>query len=67
MELRLKSVVTCPNCGHKKEETMPIDEYVTTYTCEACKITLRKKSICCCVYCSYGNVPCPSIQKEQGF
>ncbi|MFX8953763.1 GDCCVxC domain-containing (seleno)protein, partial [Acinetobacter baumannii] len=21
----LQSVITCPNCGHKKEETMPTD------------------------------------------
>ena len=25
MELITKSVITCPNCGHKKEEEMPID------------------------------------------
>ncbi len=65
MELRLKTVVTCPNCGSKKEETMPLGKYVTTYTCQSCKITLKPKSTCCCVYCSYGNTPCPSFQEGK--
>ena len=25
MEIKLQSTITCPNCGHKKEETMPTD------------------------------------------
>ena len=25
MDIKLQSVITCPNCGHQKEETMPTD------------------------------------------
>ena len=25
MEIKLQSIITCPKCGHKKEETMPVD------------------------------------------
>ncbi len=58
----LNSTITCPNCGHKKTETMPTDACQFFYECENCKTTLRPKQGDCCVYCSYGNVKCPSMQ-----
>ena len=34
MEIILQSTITCPNCGHKKEETMPTDACQYFYECE---------------------------------
>ena len=65
MKIKLQSVITCPNCGHKKEETMPKDSCVFFYECESCKILLKAKTGDCCVFCSYGNVPCPPIQIKK--
>ncbi len=64
--MQLKSVIKCPECGHEKEETMPTDACQHFYKCENCGALLRPKEGDCCVYCSYGSVPCPPIQKERG-
>ncbi|MFX1252630.1 MAG: GDCCVxC domain-containing (seleno)protein [Promethearchaeota archaeon] len=61
-----KSVVTCPNCGFEKEETMPLDLCVIYYECTNCKKILKPKPGDCCVFCSYGNIPCPPEQKKIG-
>ena len=60
----LESVITCPNCSHSKEETMPEDSCQFFYECENCHEVLKPKAGDCCVFCSYGAVPCPPIQKE---
>ena len=64
-EIILQSVLTCPICGHKKEENMPIDACQFFYECEECKAVIKPKPGDCCVYCSYGTVPCPSIQQAK--
>lgn len=61
--LNLASTVTCPHCGFSKGEIMPTDACVYFYECEACKALLRPKTEDCCVFCSYGSVPCPPIQR----
>lgn len=61
-EVELKSTLTCPNCGHKKDEMMPTDACQFFYECENCKTILKPKQGDCCVYCSYGTVKCPPIQ-----
>jgi len=58
----LQSTITCPHCGHKKIETMPTDACQFFYDCENCKQVIKPKQGDCCVYCSYGNVKCPSMQ-----
>ena len=58
----LDSVLTCPRCGHSKTERMPTDACQWFYECEACDAILRPKSGDCCVFCSYGTVPCPPVQ-----
>lgn len=65
MKILLKSEITCPKCGYQKEETMPEDACQFFYECENCKTVLRPNEGDCCVYCSYGNVACPSIQENR--
>jgi hypothetical protein len=60
--LETKSVLTCPLCGHRAEETMPDDACVFFYDCKGCGARLKPKPGDCCVFCSYGSVPCPPIQ-----
>ncbi|NHE56936.1 GDCCVxC domain-containing (seleno)protein [Cyclobacterium plantarum] len=66
MEAKLKSTLTCPNCGHQKEETMPIDACQYFYACESCGKVLKPKKGDCCVFCSYGTVNCPPMQENGG-
>jgi len=56
------STLTCPQCGHRETETMPIDACQIVYDCMGCGAVLRPLSGDCCVFCSYGDVPCPPIQ-----
>lgn len=62
-EIILQSTITCPKCGHEKEETMPTDACQYFYECENCHEVLKPKEGDCCVYCSYGTVACPPIQE----
>lgn len=58
----LSSNLKCPECGHVKTETMPTDACQWFYQCEQCQTLLRPAPGDCCVYCSYGSVPCPPVQ-----
>lgn len=58
------SVVTCPECGHRKQEVMPTDSCLYFYECEACKAVLRPRNGDCCVFCSYGSRKCPPKMAE---
>ena len=65
MEVQLNSTLSCPACGFKKEEAMPQDACQFFYECEGCKAVLKPKEGDCCVYCSFGSVPCPPIQMNK--
>lgn len=58
----LKSTLTCPHCRHASDETMPTDACQWFYECTGCGTVLKPLAGDCCVYCSYGTVPCPPIQ-----
>lgn len=62
----LESTLTCPVCGHRATETMPVDACQYLYECQGCHSLLKPKRGDCCVYCSYGSVPCPPKQVEGG-
>ena len=66
MKVILKSKITCPNCGHQKEEEMLTDACQFFYECESCKTVLKPKQGDCCVFCSYGSEKCPPIQQDKG-
>ena len=63
MSIELQSIITCPECKFQKEERMPTDACSWFYECENCKTLLKPKKGDCCVYCSYGTIPCPPIQE----
>jgi len=60
-----ESEITCPHCGFVKTEVMPTDACQIFYECNGCGAKLRLKPGDCCVFCSYGSVPCPPIQAER--
>ncbi|MCZ6560490.1 MAG: GDCCVxC domain-containing (seleno)protein [Gammaproteobacteria bacterium] len=63
MDLILQSEIICPDCGHKAVESMPTEACQFFYECEQCGSMLKPKPGDCCIYCSYGSVPCPPIQQ----
>jgi hypothetical protein len=62
--LVLRSTLTCPHCGGATEELMKTDACQFFYDCKACGAVLRPKAGDCCVFCSYGSVPCPPKQQD---
>ncbi|HSR75915.1 MAG TPA: GDCCVxC domain-containing (seleno)protein [Xanthobacteraceae bacterium] len=60
------STITCPHCGTARMETMPGDACRVFYDCTGCGMMLRPKPGDCCVFCSYGSVPCPPVQSQGG-
>lgn len=63
--MKLKSVITCPQCAFQKEENMPANSCQFFYECAGCKAILRPKPGDCCVFCSYGTEECPSKQSVE--
>jgi len=63
--LILQSVLTCPACRHREEETMATDSCQYLYECSACHALHKPKQGDCCVFCSYGTVACPPKQQER--
>jgi hypothetical protein len=64
-EIIYNSIITCPKCGYKREETMPEDACQFFYKCKGCGAILKPKQGDCCVFCSYGTLPCPPVQEER--
>jgi hypothetical protein len=62
----LQSTITCPHCRNAKTETMPTDACQFFYECTRCGTRLKAKPGDCCVFCSYGSIPCPPMQAEPG-
>lgn len=62
--IELRSTLTCPHCGHQATEVMPTNACQFFYDCAGCGALLKPKPGDCCVFCSYGTVPCPPIQVE---
>jgi hypothetical protein len=58
----LRSVLTCPSCGFRQAERMPTDACLFFWDCPGCGARARPLSGDCCVFCSYGSVPCPPFQ-----
>src|SRR4030088_3310825 len=62
MSLQLESTLTCPRCAHQATEMMPTDACQFFYDCKGCGERLKPRPGDCCVFCSYGSVPCPPMQ-----
>ncbi|WP_456071334.1 GDCCVxC domain-containing (seleno)protein [Falsigemmobacter faecalis] len=61
----LHSTLTCPDCGHRSLEQMPVDACQFVHVCANCSARLRPKTGDCCVFCSYGDVACPPVQADH--
>ena len=62
MPVIYQSTITCPRCGAAETETMPTDACLFFYECPGCGVLLRPEPGDCCVFCSFGSLPCPPKQ-----
>jgi len=60
-----QSVITCPHCGTAKVEPMPTNACQFFYDCAGCGVRLKPMPGDCCVFCSYGSIPCPPVQEHR--
>lgn len=58
----LRSTLACPACGNRHTETMPMDACLFFWNCPRCGARVRPREGDCCVFCSYGTIPCPPVQ-----
>jgi hypothetical protein len=58
------STITCPRCGRRSRDQMPTNASVYFYGCPKCGAIIKPLHGDCCVYCSYGDRPCPTKQRE---
>ncbi len=65
MTIILESELTCPECGHKTVEIMPVDACMYFFQCPQCTVVLKPMAGDCCVFCSYGSISCPPIQQDN--
>lgn len=59
------SILRCPFCAARSAQVMPTDACVYFFECERCRRRLKPKPGDCCVFCSYGSVPCPPVQERR--
>ncbi len=64
-ELQLGATLTCPDCGKPERLTMPTEFCLVVHRCEGCGAVLRPRRGDCCVFCSYGDTPCPPVQAAR--
>ena len=65
MAIATEAKLTCPECGHERDEKMPTDACQFFYECVSCGSLLKPKAGDCCVFCSYADVRCPSEQARS--
>ncbi len=63
--MKLDCIVTCPECNYKSTETMPITFCQILFHCKHCNSIILQLKGDCCIFCSYGDTPCPSMQKDN--
>ena len=60
-----KATLTCPHCGKRTGAAMPEDACLWFFECPGCGVLLRPKPGDCCVFCSYGDAPCPPVHRAR--
>jgi hypothetical protein len=60
--MTIPGALTCPSCLLRTPEPMPTNACLRVFECPGCGALLRPKAGDCCVFCSYGDEPCPPRQ-----
>ncbi|MGM0588293.1 MAG: GDCCVxC domain-containing (seleno)protein [Bacteroidota bacterium] len=63
-EIKLESTISCPECGYQSTEKMPTDACQYFWACPHCGDTVKPEKGDCCVFCTYGDTPCPPVQNQ---
>ena len=58
------ATIRCPACGKPQVAEMPVGACVYFWDCPVCGTVVRPLRGDCCVFCSYGDRPCPPRRGE---
>ena len=61
-KITTRTNLTCPSCGTEQEAEMSTDACQFFYECTSCHKVLKPLEGDCCVFCSYADHKCPSMQ-----
>jgi hypothetical protein len=61
-KIKIISKVRCLNCGRREKVRMPLYASQIYYQCNFCKTIHKTLEGVCCIFCSYGSVPCTKMQ-----
>jgi hypothetical protein len=61
--VKLISTVRCPKCGFESPEQMPERYCLVRYECRMCGHIMVPGEGKCCIFCTFGDVKCPSMQE----
>jgi hypothetical protein len=57
-------MLTCPFCGHNQQASILENSCQPFYVCKGCGKTVKAEKSCC-VFCDYGDTPCPAAEKHK--
>jgi hypothetical protein len=57
----LTGLITCPNCKKATREPIPEAACLYFFECPGCNTVIKALPGDCCVFCSYGDIPCPYV------
>lgn len=61
---RLRTI-TCPACGHRESRLVPSEATLGRYHCPACLAWLAPAEDEHCVFCAFGDAPCPAMKGKR--
>ncbi len=62
--IKILSEVRCSTCEYTETIRMPKYATKTSFECTRCKCVMTPRHHSCCIFCSYGSVPCPRQQSK---
>ncbi len=63
--MKTQALITCPKCDKKQEARMPMNACQYFYKCISCGNIVKPNKGDCCVFCSYADTRCPSMQNKN--
>lgn len=59
-----KGTIVCPHCGAEQTLEIPEGVCIPFHACEKCGRQMKADGQCC-IFCAYGDTPCPVGHKKR--
>lgn len=58
-----ESTLVCPRCNHGERMMMAENSSLVVHVCQSCGLEMHRLPGNCCLFCTWGTVPCPTAQR----